>query len=77
MRYHLAAQVADLLALETEVDDAVGPVREVDDGAREGFVEGRVGGAEAREARGAAQRGGEGIAERYAAVFSGVVVVDF
>lgn len=38
VRDHLAAQVADLLAAEVQFADAVGAVREVDDGAREGFV---------------------------------------
>lgn len=35
---HLAAEVADLLAAEAQLADAVGAVGEVDDGAREGFV---------------------------------------
>ena len=50
VRNHLAGQVADLLAAQAEVTDAVGAVGEVYYGAREGFVEGAVGGAEACEA---------------------------
>ena len=42
VREHLRGEVADLLALEAELDDAVRPVRQVDDGARERLVEGRV-----------------------------------
>ena len=51
---HLAAQLAEPLPLEAEVNDSVGPVRKVDDGAREGLVEGSVGVPEAGEARGRA-----------------------
>ena len=50
VRDHLAAEVADLLAAQAQLGDAEGAVREVDDGAREGFVERAVGGSEAREA---------------------------
>lgn len=74
---HLAGQVANLFAAEAELDDAVGPVGEVDDGAGEGLVEGRVGVAEAGEAGCAAEGGGEGVAEGYADVFCCVVVIDY
>jgi hypothetical protein len=47
VRDHLAAQVAELLAAQAQVADAVGAVGEVDDGAREGFVQRAVGGSEA------------------------------
>lgn len=77
VRDHLAAQVADLLAPQAQLHHAVGPVREVDDGAREGFVEGRVGVPEPCEAGGAAEALREGVPEGEAAVFGGVVVVDF
>lgn len=76
VRHHLGAQLAQPLALEPEVDDAVGPVGEVDDGAREGFVEGCVGVAEAREAGRRAEGFGEGATEGDAAVFGGVMVVN-
>ena len=62
VRQHLGAEVADLLALEAEIGHAEGPVREVDDGPREGLVQGRVGVAEACEPRGRAQRCREGVA---------------
>ena len=58
---HLAAQVADLLAAQAQVTDAVGAVGEVYYGAREGFVEGAVGGAEAGEACGCVEGGFEGL----------------
>ena len=59
---HLRAQGADFLAAEAELADEEGPVREVDDRAREGFVQRGVGGAEARKPCPCAQRGGEGAA---------------
>ena len=77
VRQHLAAQVANLLAPQAEVDDAKGAVRQVDHRPGQGLVEGRVGGAEAGQARGDAEGGGEGAAEGDAAVFGRVVVVDW
>lgn len=74
---HLGAEVADALAAEAEFDDGVGPVRDVDDGAGEGLVEGAVGVAEAGDADGGAEGRVEGGAEGYADVFGGVVVVDW
>ena len=74
--HHLAGQAAEPLAAQAEVDDGVGPVGQVDDGAGEGLVEGSVGVAEAGEAGGGAEGGGEGGTEGYGAVFGGVVVVD-
>lgn len=58
---HLAAQVADLLAAQVQLADAVGAVGEVDDGARERFVERAVGGAEAGKACGGVEGGFEGL----------------
>jgi len=61
VRDHLAAQVADLLAAQAQVADAVGAIGEVDYRAREGFVEGAVGGAEAGEAGSGVEGGFEGL----------------
>ena len=61
VRDHLAAQVADLLAAQVQLADAVGPVREVDDRARQGFVQRAVGGAEAGEAGCCVEGGFEGL----------------
>ena len=61
VRDHLAAEVADLLAAQAQLGDAEGAVREVDDGAREGFVERAVGGSEAREAGCGVEGGFEGL----------------
>lgn len=61
VRDHLAGEVTDLLAAEAEVANAVGAVGEVYDGAREGFVEGAVGGAEAGEAGCCVEGGFEGL----------------
>ena len=78
MWYHLATQVTNLLALESEIYDCVGPVGEIDDGAGECFVEGRVAGAEAGEAGVVLCEGGfEGRAEGEAGVFGCVVIVDW
>jgi hypothetical protein len=46
---------------ELQVADAEGAVGEVNDGAREGFVERTVGGAEAGEACGCVEGGFEGL----------------
>jgi hypothetical protein len=73
---HLAAQVAQLLPLQPQVGDTVGAVAEVDDGARQSLVEGRVGVAEACKAGGALQSVLEGGAEGKEGVLGGVVVVD-
>ena len=62
VRDHLGAEVADLLALQAQVHDAVGPVRQVDDGAAEGLVQRRVGVAEAGQAGGRAEGAREGVA---------------
>ena len=74
---HLRVQRAEHRAREAEVAVEERPVREVDDGAREGFVQGRVGAAEAVEAEACAEGGGEGGAEGEEGVFGGVVVVDW
>ena len=62
VRDHLGAEVADLLALQAQVHDAVGPVRQVDDGAAEGLVQRRVGVSEARQTRRGAEGAREGVA---------------
>lgn len=76
VRDHLAAEIADLLALQAEIYDAVGPVRKVDDSATEGFVKRGIGVAESREpshgVEGGAKRGAEGNAD----VFGGVMIID-
>ena len=77
VRQHLGRERADPLVLEAEVGDAEGPGGDVDDGAGEGFVEGRVRGAEAAEAGAGAEGGGEGAAEGEEGVFGRVVVVDW
>lgn len=61
VRDHLARKVADLFAAQAEVADAVGAVGQVYYGAREGFVERAVGGAEAGEASGCVEGGFEGL----------------
>jgi hypothetical protein len=76
VRDHLGAEVANLFALEPEVCDAEGSVRQVDYRTAERLVERAVGVSEAGEARGRAEGQGEGGAEGDADVFGCVVVVD-
>lgn len=76
VREHLGRERADPLVREAEVGHAEGPRGDVDDGTREGFVEGRVGGAEAAESRAGAERRADGRAECEKGVFCRVVVVD-
>lgn len=73
---HLGAEVTNLLALQTKVDDGEGTVRQIDDGTAEGLVERAVCVSEARETGGSAEGLGEGVAQSDADVFGGVVVVD-
>ncbi len=42
VRDHLGAEVPDLLALQSQVNDAIRPVREIHDGAAQGLVQRRV-----------------------------------
>lgn len=74
---HLAAQIANLLTLETQLDDGVWAIGEVDYCAGEGFIEGGVGGSEACEAC----RCTEGIFERATKsetdVFCCVMIIDW
>ena len=76
MRDHLAAQIANLLPLEPEIRDAVRPVRQVHDGARERLVQRRIGVAPPRQPRRRLQRVPEARAQRDADVLGRVVVVD-
>lgn len=73
---HLTAQVSNLLALETELNDGVRPVREVDYGTGKGLVERTVGGSEAGNANGRTEGFFEGRAKGDADVFCTVVVID-
>ena len=74
---HLAIQLPDHGTLEAEFADEEGARGDIDDGAGEGLVEGRVAVAEAGEAGAGAQGGGEGGAEREESIFGRVVVVDY
>lgn len=76
VRNHLAAQVSDLLALESELNDGVGPVGEVDNGAGQGLVKRAVGGSEAGDANGRTKGFLEGRAKGDADIFCAVVVID-
>ena len=73
---HLTAQVSNLLALETELNDGIGPVRKVDNGTGQGLVKRAVGGSEAGDANGRTEGFFEGRAKGYADVFCAVVVID-
>lgn len=74
---HLAAELAEVLALEAQVDDGVRAVGEIDDGAGEGLVERGVGIAEAGDAGEGTEGLGKGGADGDAAVLGSVVVVNW
>lgn len=76
VRDHLRAEVADLLALEPEVDDRPRPAGQVNHRPREGLVERGVAASEAGERLPRAEGFGEGCAEGEERVFCRVVVVD-
>lgn len=73
---HLTAELAEVLALEAQVDDGVGSVGQIDDSAGESLVERGVGIAEAGDASEGTEGLGEGGADGDAAVFGSVVVVN-
>lgn len=74
---HFAAELAEVLALEAQVDNGVGSVGEIDDGAGEGLVQRGVGIAEAGDAGEGTEGLGKGGADGDAAVFGSVVVVNW
>lgn len=76
VRNHFAAEVANLFALEAELGDAVGPRRDVDDGAGQGLVEGCMPGAVALDALDGPQSCLEGLSQRQGTVLGRVVVID-
>lgn len=74
---HLGAELAEELALQAKVDDAVGAVGEVDDGAGEGLVERSVGIAEAGKTGRSTEGLGKGVTEGNADILGGVVVINY
>lgn len=76
VRDHLAAEVANLLALETQLDDAVGTVRQIDDGAAESLVEWGIGVAEAGEAGHGGECLGKGASKGYTDILGSMMVVN-
>ena len=77
VRQHLGREGADALVGEAKVHDGKGAGGDVDDGAGEGFVQGRVRVREAAETGAGAERLRERGAEGEKGVFGGVVVVDW
>lgn len=73
---HLGAELAEPLSLQTEVDDAVGTVGNINDGAGQGLVERGVGVAETGETGGGTEGLVEGVSKSDADIFGGVVVVN-
>jgi hypothetical protein len=76
VRNHLSAELAEPLSLQAKVNNGVGTVREVDDGAREGLVERGVGIAETSETSGRTEGLGKGVTKGDAYIFGSVVVVN-
>jgi hypothetical protein len=76
VRDHLAAELTEELALETQLDDSVGAVGEVNDGAGKGFVERSIGISVASETDRGTEGLGEGVSESETNIFRRVVVID-
>lgn len=76
VRYHLSAQFAEPFTLKSQLDHSVGSVRQVDNGARQSFVEGCVGRSESGKASRCTQCLVEGIAEGNADIFGRVVIIN-
>lgn len=77
VRDHLAAELAKELALETQFDDSVRAVGEVNHSAREGFVERSIGISVASETDRGTEGLGEGVSESETNIFSRVVIIDY
>jgi hypothetical protein len=77
MWHHLGTQLADFLALQPEVDDAVGATGDVDYGPGEGFVERCVAATESDERKAKAEGASKSGAEGKKGIFCGVVIVDW
>ena len=73
---HLGRELADAIGPEGQVDDRVGPAREVQCALGERFVHGHARSSEAGDAGPIAERVGDGATERQRHVLDGVVVVD-
>src|SRR5579862_9737434 len=73
---HLRGQVSNLSVLEAKLADEVGPGRDVDDGARDGFVERRMGVAKTPQALAVTEGLGECFAKAKESVLGRVVVVN-
>lgn len=76
VRYHLTAQVADLFALEAQVNDAEGPVGQVHDRTAQSLIKRHMGGPKAGKASGGAQSLRKSISQREATVLGRVVIVN-
>jgi hypothetical protein len=76
MRYHLGAELAKPLSLQTEINNTVGTVGKIDDRARQGLVKGSIGVAETGETSRSAESLSEGITKGDADIFGGVVVIN-
>lgn len=77
VRNHLGAQLPQPLALQPQVNHAVGTVGQVDDGAGKGLVQRRICVSEPGDAGQTPECLVEGVSESNAAIFSGVVVVNY
>jgi hypothetical protein len=77
MWHHLGAQLSDFLALQPEVDDAVGATGDVDDSPGEGFVERCVAATKSDEGEAKAEGASKGGTEGKKCIFCGVMIVDW
>lgn len=76
MMNHLTIQLPYHRPLKIEIAHEERAARDVEDGAREGFVEGSVGVTEAHQARAGTESLGEGGTEGEEGIFGRVVVVN-
>lgn len=77
VRHHLCAELPKPFPLQPEIDNAKGAIRKVDDRTGQGLIERSVGVAETGDTGEISERLAKGIAESDAAVFGGVMVVDY
>lgn len=77
VRDHLRAQSANLLTAEAQIDHGVGSIRQVDDGPREGLVQGSITAAKTSKGSTRTKSLGESGTKSEEGVFGGVVVINF
>lgn len=73
---HLTAQISNFFPLQSQINDTIRPVRQIDDGSRQGFVEWCICVAKPSEASGSLQSVLECCTKRKTCVLASVVVIN-